>query len=254
MAYKFCSSTDCEIIYEGFENTAGNLADSIIEEASAWVQANVSEYHPSPSTSMPASGTSSNYWIRTATANEAVYLCLNRRMVTNIEDADDGYWEDFHADAVSILADIYEGKHRLDPDPKLAQKGIGVAEAISYGTFEVGTNSWLESNCNVPTDFYEDDTYSRVYYVQIETLGSSLKTSTFRWWTSMTDLVNDGYEDSGIYMDYVFHTMSYGVKVRFLGDNFSSFAEGMVWKIPCYPERDTKQRQTAISTVFWERG
>lgn len=254
MARNFCSTTDCEIIYEGFSDTVGNLVDSIIEEASNWVYANISEFHPAPSTALPSTGTSPNYWVRTATANEAIYLALNRRMVTVNEEAEEGYWTVYHTDALNILSDIYEGKHRIDPDPMLAQKGIGVAEAISNGTYSVGTSNWLESNVNVPTDFYEDDTYSRVYYIQIESLGATLKTSTFKWWTDMTDLTADGYDGEGIYMDYRFVGLSYGVKVRFMGDNFDSFEEGMTWKIPCYPERDTKQRQNSISTMFWERG
>lgn len=251
MAREFCTVAQCEVLYEGFSELAPTTTGTgIIQQASAWIYATVSEFHAAPSTALPDSGISPNFWINLATASEAVYLALVRRMVSNGETSE-GFWDVFHADAIDILKSIKSGDRRLDPDPKLAQVGIGVPEAIANEEYTVGSSNWLESNHNVPEDYYEDDVYSRRFYIEIQTIGSTLKTSTFRW---KTDLTEDDWAAEGVFMDWAFMSLSHGVQFRFLPDNFADFEVGMMWRITCNPEKDIKNRASGGSTVFMGRG
>lgn len=253
MARQFCTVTDCEVFFEGFEDLAGTLAEDFIEQASDWVYAQISEFHPAPSLALPETGVSPNYWVRSATTQYTIYLALDRRMITS-QETDDGYWRGFLNEAKEILVSIYEGKHKLDPLPMVGEKGIGMTEAIANGTNPVGTSTWFESNCNVPTSVYEDDTYSRMYYIELESVGSNVQDSTFKWRTDMTTNAS-GYEATGLSMDYTFIALSYGVEVRFLPESFDEFEVGMTWRIKCFPERDSKQRSSSgMETVFWEMG
>ncbi len=250
MARQYARVEDCEVLYEDYSKLSTTLAEKFIQKASDWVNAMVLEFHPALSSALPTSGESPNFWIQTATANEAIYLALSRRMITSQED-DEGYWDSFHDDAMEILDALYNGKYKLDPDIKFGAKGIGMTEAIENESYNVGGNEWLESNANVPDTCYEDDVYSRTYYVELQTIGSDIKSSTFRYRTNMSETA---WEQENLTMSYSFLSLGYGVEVRFLSDNFANFETGMLWRIKCYPERDSKQRATAISTVFWTRG
>ena len=250
MAREYTTADNCEVLYEGFKELApGSIGLDVIRKASAWIHAEISEFHPEASSALPSSGISPNFWVRTATESEAIYLAIVRRQISNGEESK-GYWDMFHEDARAILQNMYDGKYRLDPDPKLALKGIGIAEAIDNDTVSAGDSDWLESNRNVPANFYEDDIYNRHFYVEIEDLNSTLDTSTFRW---KTNLSMNGWEASGVMMDWEFIYLSHGVRVRFLPGDFAEFVEGMMWRISCYPERDQKNRAMGGSTAYLER-
>ncbi|MCK4521161.1 MAG: hypothetical protein KAU20_01215 [Nanoarchaeota archaeon] len=244
---QFCDIEDCEAIFEGFSDLAGTNGSTLINKASKFINAEITKFHPQASAALPSEGTSPNFHVVLATASEAIYWALNRRMVTSSESAEDGYWTVFHQDALAIIEEIKTGEIRLAPDPKLSAVGIGMTEAVT----STATSTWLESNSLVPMSYYEDDVYSRIYTITIESLGSTLKTSKFKWKTDMT--VDTDWEAEGVFMNVSFLTLSHGVAVRFLAENFDSFEVDQTWKIECYPERDSKNKAVGIKTFHMER-
>lgn len=248
---EFVTDSDCEALFEGFTDLVGTIGSTIRGQASEFVNAEIVKFHPQLSTALPASGTSPNFHVRLAAASESIYLALSRRMITSVEE-EEGYWTVFHKDALGIIEEIKSGDIRLDPDPSRSLVGIGVAEGVVNGTVAAPTSSWAESNSLLATSYYQDDMYSRTYTVEIDGIGDTLKESTFRWKTNMT--VDKDWEGEGIQMNVLFTGLSYGVAVRWLNANFSSFAVGQQWEIACYPERDSKNKAIGIETHFMERG
>jgi hypothetical protein len=252
MARKFIGITDCEVLYEDFSALAsGAILDSILEQASEWVYTSICEFNPTPSLSLPATGTSPNFFIRLATASEAVYLALSRRMLANKEGAE-GYWTVFHTDAEGILEDFKSGRRRIDPEPTVGQIGIGMPTALTVGTGTeaITPNSeWIESNYGVPGCYYTEDLYPRIFTIELQTVGSNLATSTFRWKTDE----DEGWYRENVKCDWNFIPLSFGVEIRFLYKYIDSYKVGQQWQISCYPERDSKSRRVAGYTTFLER-
>jgi hypothetical protein len=251
MARGFCGTEDCSVLYEDFTSLGeGSTLESIITQASDWVYSVLAEMHRTPSSALPATGTSPNFWVRMATASESIYLAVARRMRADRENAD-GYWMPFHNDALGILEDFRTGAKRLDPEYSLGERGIGPAEPVENGT-DTPEGSWVESNTLVPGCYYEDDSVPRTFTVELTTVGATLADCRFRWRTDENAV--DEWESSGNACSWSFCTLAYGVQIRFFPANIASWKVGMGWTIQCYPERDVKERSTGGVTVLMERG
>lgn len=251
MARGFCGTADCSVLYEDFTELAeGSVLTSIITQASDWVYEELATMHRTPSTALPSTGTSPNFWVRMATASESIYLAVARRMKADRE-VGDGYWTPFHNDALGILEDFRTGTKRLDPECSLGQKGIGPAEPVANGT-DTPEGSWVESNTLVPGCYYEDDSVPRTFTVELTTVGATLADCRFRWRTDENEV--DEWESENNTCCWSFVYLSYGVQIRFFPANIASWKVGQGWTIQCYPERDSKERATGGVTQYMERG
>jgi len=250
MARGFCGTADCEVLYEDFTTLAeGSVLTTIITQASDWVYSELAEMHRTPSSALPATGTSPNFWVRLATASESIYLAVARRMKADKEVAD-GYWTPFHNDALGILEDFRTGAKRLDPECSIGQKGIGPAEPVTNGT-DTPEGSWVESNTLVPGCYYLDDTVPRTFTVELTTVAASLTDCRYRWRTD-ENAVGE-WESSGNACSWSFCYLAHGVEIRFFPANIASWKVGQAWTIQCYPERDSKNRATGGTTTIMGR-
>jgi hypothetical protein len=231
----FCGTEQCDAIFEDWStkvainSTGTSIATTLITEASAWVYAALSNSAVIPSLALPTgTGTSPDFFIRRATANEAVYLGLFRRVVASNEEAE-GYFTKFHEDALGILENILDGKITLTPEIAPSKKGIGQPYGTANGTITAPTDTDIETNALVAGACYTDDNYSRIYYVRVK------NSTTFQWWTNEKPLTT--YEAP---ISWTFTPLDYGVQVRF--PNASYGTVGQTWKIECYPERETNSK------------
>lgn len=254
MSREFVEDADCSVLYEDWVGLGdATTLKALRIQASEWVYAEITETHRTPSTSLPNTGTTTNFWIRLAAASEAIYLGCSRRMKGD-KEKDVGYWSSFHVDAVGILEDFKAGRRRLDPEPKVGERGIGPAEAVVYGDAgtNIGESNWIESNTLVPLAVYDDDSYPRIYTVELQTVGATLADCAFRWKTDGTE-TDSGWEVENIACSWSFTHMSYGVEVRFFPEYIDSYEVGMKWQIQCFPERDRKSRDAGGITSMLER-
>ena len=250
MARGFVGTADCEVLYEDFMDLAeGSVLTGCITQASDWVYSVLSEMQRTPSSALPATGTSPNFWVRLATASESIYLAVKRRMEADKETGE-GYWRPFHDDAMGILEDFRTGVKRLDPEPKIGERGIGPCEAVANGTLSP-QSFWVESNTLVPGSYYQDDWYARTYTVELQTVGATLSASTFRWRSNENDV--GVWEESNRPCSWSFTCLSNGVEVRFFPEYLGSMVVGQSWTIRCFPERDRKSRANGGETVLMER-
>jgi hypothetical protein len=252
MAREFVTDADCSVLYEDWAKLGDTeTRQGLRIQASEWVYAEITETHRAPSSALPNTGTTTNFWLRLATASEAIYLGCSRRMKGD-HQKDVGYWSSFHVDAVGILEDFKAGRRRLDPEPKIGERGIGPAEAVVYGEAgtDIGESNWIESNTLVPLAVYDDDKYSRVYTIEMQEVGETLNACTFRW---KTDGTESGWEAENVKCSWSFIYLSHGVEVRFFPQNIASYETGMKWEIGCHPERDRKTRDVGGETFVMDR-
>lgn len=252
MARGFVGTADCEVIYEDFSDlgSASTLTGFIVK-ASDWVYAKIAEFSRTPSAALPDTGTSPNFWVREATALEAVHLAVFRRMAADKEERN-GYWDAFRSDALAIIEDFRTGAKKLDPEVKAGERGIGPAEQYGNGTTVVDS-AWIESNTLVPFSYYEDDRYSREFFVEIIGTGATLAAHSFRWWTD--EYPSGSYAQASVPFSWSFTALSHGVEVRFFPEYIGTYAIGQKWRIRCFPERDAKLKgASSNTTMFMERG
>lgn len=242
---QFCGTANCDSLFEGWStNVAVNSAGSsigtiLIEEASAWIySALASASSIVPSLALPTSGTSPDFWIRRATANEAIYLGLSRRMIASNETSE-GYFDSFHENALGIVENILEGKIVLAPEIAKGKQGIGQPTGVINGTVAAPSNDAIETNALVAEACYTDDRYSRTFYVEIT--GST----TFQWWT------NESSTKTTATISWYFIDLSCGVAIRFPN---SSYTVGQKWQIECYPEREINSKGNTENTTYYIGG
>lgn len=249
MADKYCGTSDCRNWCEDFNAYTGTdaaTAGSIIEEASNWFRAEVDNIgYGAPRTD---NGTY-DYWVRYATAQQAIYIAIDRRKSGQYEEAE-GWWIGYHERARNVIERLAAGDLVYWRDRSDDERGIGPAIPRANGTVGTATVDMCYSNRELQGAWYTLD-IPRTFLLEIDGTGSMTSQQTFRW----KYLYGTAWEDTGLKLKWGWRNLADGVWVRWEDTGGTDYFEkGQQWTIACHPNEYSVNQGRGMRTYQMYRG
>lgn len=224
---RYCTSSDVSAIYEDYDSLTGTNGTTLMDVASDWVTATLMDFYGSV---FYESGTTYPFWIRRASALEAVYLGFKRRH-EQAQTTSTGFWDKYHNEAIQILKDLQEGKHTLTTqDAAPWERGITPAVGVTNGDVTAPGYGGCYSNAEVPDQWFTGD-YPISLVIEIDGAGSRISQQTFKWMYKY----GSAWEDEEVALSRSWTYLTDGVYCRFV--DAYSFAVGQQWEIACSPSQ-----------------
>ena len=251
----YCGTADClllsrdwtELTLDGTTNYAGD----IITAASAWVTAEINDWH-SAVNPLTSGGTLYDYRIQQASANRAVFIAYDSVMRDKYEVGETPYWYSFKDESEKIMSDLKDAHSVMTEDPSIWERGIAPAVGVANGPVTAPYAGILISNAEVTSGIYTaNDNIPRTAVVELDGSGTVINDQTYKWkWLGGTaweatkqSITVDGW-----------HGIAYGVAVCFPSEANSAVAVEQQWNIPCYPARGGNYNTGGLSSWDLELG
>jgi len=238
-------TNDCINIFEDYSSYAdGTTAAALVTESSRFLTAEINNFHKAP---LPLSGGTYSYYVVRASALENVYLSISRRNSDQHEE-EIGWWNKYHVMSMDIIDRMRSNKISLEADVSPWERGIGPIEEKANGTVSAPDLGMAESNSAIEGAYYTGHDMPRTFVVQLDGVGSTIATQSFKW----KYLHGSAWEDETIDCSWDWTGLEYGVNVRFIDSG--TFAAEQQWEIPSNPINYDRNKNHSTITGYMVRG